>query len=279
MLLGRLPLSARRWLGARLGDAARLLRARRFVAQRNLALAFPQMSTAQRDDILRQHFRLLGGVLLDECALLSMGQEKLRQFVRLQGEERLADSAPLILLLPHFIGASIGGVRLSLPLGGRLFFHYKPQHSRFWDAFYGRLRKRWGAVGVKANSSAMRLCARHLRQGGRFLYLPDIDPKVRKSTVFVPFLGVPQVATTSALARLAALTGARVALCRVGQTAAGYEVCVEAPLDNFPTADLEENTGRINQLIGAQVTAAPAQYYWLHRRFKTRPAGEKSLYG
>lgn len=275
-LLGRLPFAARRRLGAILGDAARLLGIRRRIAARNLQLTFPELSAAERHAILRRHFQLLGAVLLDEFALLTMSENAVNHWLSLA--EDTENQRPIIFCVPHFVGAGIGGIRLSANWGGRLIFHYKPMHDPHWDAFYKRLRGKCGAIGVKATeTSAMRVCARHLQQNKVMFYLPDTDTGTRKSMVFAPFLGV-SAATTTTVSRLAAIAGAQVRMFMVTVTDNGYKLHLSPPLDNFPGPDLTADAGRLNALIGEQVRRDPAQYYWLHRRFKTRPAGEKNCY-
>ncbi|MGI9298327.1 MAG: lysophospholipid acyltransferase family protein [Gammaproteobacteria bacterium] len=278
-ILGRLPLRTRRRLGACLGDLARLiLRGRRRVAARNLSLALPEISAAERRAVLRRHFQLLGAVFLDECALLGMSASEVREWLHLDDEDASREG-PVIFCAPHFVAAGIGGLRLSAPLGGRVMFHYRPLHSRFWDCFYRRLRGKFGAAGISAASAgAMRLCARNLRRGGAVFYLPDTDGGRRKSAVFAPFLGVAAAATTTAPSRLASLGGARVRLFTSFLTDDGYEIQMSPPLEDFPGADAAADTRRLNALIGEQIRRDPAQYYWLHRRFKTRPEGESPRY-
>lgn len=277
-MLGRLPFSARRFAGARLGDAARLVGIRRRVAARNLELAFPNLSAAERKDILRRHFQFLGTVFLDECALLAMPEENMRRWIAVENEESLSEKKPVILCVPHFAAATVAGVRLSSFLGGRMVFHYKPMHSGFWDGFYTRLRQQYGATGAAATKKNVLLsCARHVRGGGVFYYLPDADPKRRKNAAFVPFLGV-EAATTTAVSRLASSCGAEVRVFTALQTKEGYRARLSPPLKDFPGEDAVADARRINDLIGEQVRREPAQYYWLHRRFKTRPEGEGNIY-
>lgn len=276
--LGRLPPPLRRVVGARLGDTARWAGIRRRVAARNLALGFPELSPAARGAILRRHFQLLGAVFLEECALLDMPPDTICRRIVLEDEESLHNTRPVILCAPHFAAAAAGGVRLTAQMGGRVMFYYKPMHSPFWDKFYGRLRQQYGAVGVAATQkNAMLQCARHLKNGGALFYLPDTDPRRRKNAVFAPFLGV-QAATTTAVSRLAAAGGAEVRMFNSFWTEEGCRLELSAPLADFPSADAAADTRRINDLISAQVRRDPAQYYWLHRRFKTRPEGEKDIY-
>lgn len=284
-LLGKLPLRIRRILGARLGDIARLLlRNRRRVAARNLFLAFPEFSAKKRRKVLRRHFRLLGAVFLDECALLGMSAAKVRDWIPLDAEKENLQNDDLqtgaIFCAPHFVAAGTGGLRLSAILENRLMFHYRPLHSRFWDGFYRRLRGRFGARGVSAAAgpSAMRDCARHLQRGDSVFYLPDTDAGKRKSAIFAPFLGVQSAATTTAVPRLAAAGKSQVRIFASFITDGGYALRISKPLPDFPGTDAAEDARRLNDLIGEEIRRDPAQYYWLHRRFKTRPDGEAARY-
>jgi len=111
-----------------------------------------------------------------------------------------------------------------------------------------------------------------------FYYLPDQD-QGRHNAVFVPFFGVP-AATLSALPRLAKLTNAQVVpvITRQLPWGRGYAVHFYPPWDNYPSDNVEADVARMNAFIEDRVREMPAQYLWLHRRFKTRPAGEPSLY-
>ena len=102
----------------------------------------------------------------------------------------------------------------------------------------------------------------------------DFGPK---ESIFSPFFGV-QAATIPALSRLARLTGARVVPCITRQVADGYDVEVMPPWENFPGASVEADTEFMNKFIENQVLQMPEQYFWLHKRFKTRPSGEQRFY-
>jgi KDO2-lipid IV(A) lauroyltransferase len=97
--------------------------------------------------------------------------------------------------------------------------------------------------------------------------------------VFVPFFGVP-AATVPGLSRIAKLAGAKVLPCvtRMLPAGAGYVVRIEPPWEDFPTADVEADTRRMNAYIEKVVGEIPEQYLWSHRRFKTRPPGEAPFY-
>jgi KDO2-lipid IV(A) lauroyltransferase len=100
-----------------------------------------------------------------------------------------------------------------------------------------------------------------------------------KDAIFVPFFGVP-AATITALPRLARLSRAVVVTCvtRMLSGGQGYVMELGTPWEDFPTEDVEADTKRMNAFIEDQVRRMPDQYYWVHRRFKTRPAGEPRIY-
>ena len=279
-LIGRLPLTQRRCLGRLLGDLIKTIGIRKKIVMRNLQLAFPNMSDEQRQIILRRHYQSLGMVFFDECAMLTMPLEKIRQWLPVD-EQQLCVSRATIVCAPHFVAASIGGVRFRTVNQDRsCLFYYKPMHSHFWDNFYTVLRSQYGSESVSTSQpQSLNVCARQLKHKDSVLvFLPDIDNKMRKSTIFAPFLGMPNTATTTAVSRLAAATNAQVRLLITAITPDGYQVTLSPPLDNFPSDDNVADTCRINALIGKHAQELPEQYYWLHRRFKTRPPEEKDRY-
>ena len=107
-------------------------------------------------------------------------------------------------------------------------------------------------------------------------YLPDMDHGARNS-VFVPFFGV-QAATLPMVSKLAKLTGAKVIWGIAETTPEGYVMHLSKPLENFPTSDATADTLRLNQELEQFILKHPDQYLWTHRRFKTRPEGEPSVY-
>jgi KDO2-lipid IV(A) lauroyltransferase len=100
-----------------------------------------------------------------------------------------------------------------------------------------------------------------------------------RDSVFAPFFGVP-AATITGLSRIARLTGAIVVPCVTREIDSGrrYAVRLYPPWESFPSADETADARRMNAFIEARAREMPAQYYWLHKRFKTRPPGEASPY-
>src|SRR5690606_6496647 len=108
--------------------------------------------------------------------------------------------------------------------------------------------------------------------------LPDMNFRTR-DFVFAPFFGVP-AATITGLPRLARLAGAAVVPCptRMLPGGQGYVVEIGEPWQDYPSGDVEADVCRMNAWIESVVRTMPEQYYWVHRRFKKRPQGEKKLY-
>ena len=135
---------------------------------------------------------------------------------------------------------------------------------------FPRLRCRFGDVGFSiTENNTLRHCVRHLKTGGILYYSPDINAKqLNKNMAFAPFLGVPQAATYTTIGRLAKITGARVLPCLVSMTDNGYQMSINPPLDNLVGAEKQIVAEIINNVVGEHARQVPAQYLWLHRRFK-----------
>lgn len=271
-LIGKLPLPIRRSLGKLIGDLARLGGVRKSVVIRNLELAFPEFTDTKRKQILRQHYQTIGAVFLDECALLSMTKEQVKQWVKFPDDELLSNSSSMIVCAPHLAASCIGGLRIATILGNRAIFNYTPLHNKFWDHFYGKVRMLFDTTGIKTTDpNAVRACAKRLKLGGLVFYLPDVDIKNRKSMIFAPFLGVKHTVTYTTIPRLATMSGATVSLYITFMTQDGYQAKL-TKLPNFPSNDPVADASTLSKLIAEQVQLQPSQYYWLHRRFKTAPA-------
>jgi KDO2-lipid IV(A) lauroyltransferase len=247
----------------------------RRVGRINLKLCFPERSERERERILRAHFRALGRALLEQGIAWWSPKERLHHTVRVEGLANWRSlKCPVILLAPHFVGLDIGGIRLAseFPLNSM----YRRAKNETADAALRRGRTRFGMTALFSRQDGVRPVIKSLLRGEPFYYLPDQDFGKRES-VFVPFFGVP-AATVPALGRMARLARAKVVPCVTRQLAGGYVVELHPAWDEFPSADLEADTRRMNLFIEERVREMPEQYFWLHKRFKTRPPGEKSFY-
>jgi len=153
---------------------------------------------------------------------------------------------------------------------------YSTQKNEVINRLLYRGRTRFSPTVMLSRQDGMRKIVKALKDGLPFYYLPDQDFGPKES-IFVPFFGV-QAATIPALSRLVRLTGACVVPVIVRQVPTGYEIEVMPPWENFPGASVEDDTAYMNRFIESQVLRMPEQYFWLHKRFKTRPPGEQRFY-
>ena len=276
-LLHWLPLPALRGVGWSLGHLLYVFgRERRQVALMNLRLCFPEKAEAERKVLAKRHFIAFAQAVLDRTLGWWAPQQRLERLVRISGADHLHDpeGKPLILLSPHFVGLDAGASRISMLVAGCTV--YSNQKNPVFNKLLLAGRQRFKAVLLLSRQDGMRKIVKAMKDGYPFYYLPDLDfgPK---NSIFVPFFGV-QAATIPGVSRLARLTGAKVVPCITRQVTDGYEVEILPAWDNFPGASVEQDTARVNQFIEGQVLRMPEQYFWLHKRFKTRPPGEKRFY-
>jgi len=280
---GRMRPAARQRAGAVVGWLARRLAGRRVrIVRRNLELCFPEQPQAVRERWLRDHFRALGQSIVDRGVLWYGTPQAIREMAALDGYEHLRDAQAagraIILLAPHFVALDVAATRLTMetPSGATM---YTPQRDPAIDAIVREGRKRFNEVHLVSRKEGPREMVRHLRAGRPLYYLPDMDFG-RAGSVFAPFFGVP-AATLLATAQLARKWNALVLpVIDFWDPATGrYNVTVLPPLADFPGEDTPEAaTARLNREIETWVRQCPSQYYWVHRRFKTRPEGEPKLY-
>lgn len=280
-LLHCLPLSVLAYLGCGLGRLLYALgKRRRKIVETNLRLCFPTFSAADLRRTTRQHFELLGRSLLERSLFWWSSPQRLRRLVRLQGEEkisqRLAAGQPVILLAPHFLGLDAGGVAIAMHFN--VVSIYSKQKDPIFDHLLYAGRKRFGDQLLLSRQEGARPTVKAMKSGRPLYYLPDMDFGERDS-LFVPFFGVP-AATITGLSRLAHAARAAVIPCvtRMLPGGQGYQVEVGDAWDSFPTDDTAADTRRMNAFIEETIRSMPAQYYWVHRRFKTRPPGSHGLY-
>ena len=276
-LIHRLPVPLLRGGGAALGVALYLLALpRRRVAYANIRACFPELGAAAQTRLVRATFIRFTQSVLDRSVLWHGSQARLRDFVRIEGEEHLQAclGKPLIILAPHFAGMEAGGTRLSMDRHMMTLFANQ-KNPLFNRALYAG-RSRFNNAVVISRQDGVRKAVRELAKGTPFYYLPDMDLGPRDA-IFVPFFGVP-AATVTAVSRLARLTGAAILPCVTRMSENGYTTTLLPAWENFPGADVEADTRRMNAFIETQVRAMPAQYHWLHKRFKTRPPGAASFY-
>jgi len=278
-LLGRLPLPLLRALGAVLGNLLFVLVVpRRKVALRNLALCFPEVPAPQRRAWARESFIVFCQAFLDRGWLWSAPEAVVRRRVRLTGAlEELAGDTPTIIFAPHFYGMDAGGLALPLHTQREFTSIFANNPDAALDAWFMAGRQRFGKVRMLNRADGVKPIIACLRKGGLLYLLPDMDYG-RNDSLFVPFFAVPDAATIPSLSRFARLGRAKVVALYTRLTPQGYEAMLSPAWEHFPTGDAVFDTARMNRTLEAAIRTMPAQYYWVHRRFKTRPQGQESLY-
>jgi KDO2-lipid IV(A) lauroyltransferase len=279
-----LPLPLIWVVGAVLGELLyRGMPRRRHIAATNIRACFPQLGAAAQRRLVRAHFRAFTQAALATPIAWWGSEVRMKRLVRTPGKEHferaLAEKKPVILLVAHFVAIEIAGMVLAPDYV--MIDLYKRPKNLFFDWLIRtrrtRFRHRHGGWLIERREG-IKPVIRAMRQGGSFFYLSDQD-QGRDGAVFVPFFGVP-AATLTALTRLTQLTGAVVLPCFARQLpwGRGYELIFRPPLANFPGDDVVADTARMNRVIEEAVREMPEQYFWSHRRFKTRPEGEEPFY-
>jgi KDO2-lipid IV(A) lauroyltransferase len=278
-LLHFLPLAILAPIGQGLGMLAYvLIGKRRRIARTNLRLCFPQQSPAERERLLRRHFRAFGRALLESSIAWWSSPERLRRVVRLEGTEHVdaVKGQAAIAFVPHFVGIELEGMRMSLDYKGAAV--YVKQKDAYVDAFLKRKRERFPGSRMILRQEGVKAIVSAFRNGQALQVSPDMDLGARDS-IFVPFFGV-QAATVPALPRIARLAGARIVPLVIRQLpwGRGYVARFYPAWENFPTGNVPEDTRRMNAFLEERIREMPEQYLWTHRRFKTRPPGEPPVY-
>jgi Kdo2-lipid IVA lauroyltransferase/acyltransferase len=277
-----LPLRAQAAIGSAFGALLhRWAGRRRRVALRNLAWCFPELDEAARERLAREHFRWLGRSLLERGLLWYASPQRLRRLIRVEGDVALAERSDraVMWLVPHFVALDVAGVAALLFQTQPAASIYQEQSDPVMDAAMRRGRLRFGRAEIFARSESAKPLLRAIRQRHAFFNLPDMDFGLRDAA-FVPFFGHP-AATLLAPSRMARALDMVVqpVVAELLPGGAGYRVRFLEPWTDFPTDDPLADTARMNRWIEDEIRRNPAQYLWVHKRFKTRPAGEPSPYG
>lgn len=277
-----LPLGLQAALGQGLGALlVRLAGSRRRIALRNVELCLPELNAAARRQLVRQHFGWLARSLLERGLLWYAPAERLKTLIHVEGDVGLAERSdkPVMWLVPHFLGLDVAGIACLLFQRQHAVSMYQAQSNPVFDAAMRAGRLRFGNAAIFARSERALPLVRAIRRRSAFFNLPDMDFGL-KDGAMVPFFGVP-AATLLAPARMARSLGMVVqpVVAEILPGGAGYRVRYLPPIDGFPGDDDTAAALAMNRWIETEIRRNPAQYLWVHKRFKTRPEGEPSLYG
>jgi KDO2-lipid IV(A) lauroyltransferase len=277
-LLAPWPLAWVRGLGWVLGHVLyALAHSRRHIVQVNLSLCFPDLSGSERQRMTRRHMVGVMQSLLDRSWLWHGSPAQLRRRLQLVGDVTpLQGDSAVVMLAPHFVGLDAGGTALTMLGGVQMASIYVPQSSPSLDDWVRDGRNRSGAVALYYRHGGVKPIVSGLRKGDKLYLLPDMDFGPQES-LFVPFFGV-QAATVPSLSRFSRLGRAQVVTVATRMTPSGYSVEIGPVWTHFPSEDVQADTERMNRELQALIATMPEQYYWVHKRFKTRPEGEPGVY-
>ncbi len=260
--------------------AARLPGDRNRVVKTNLQLCFPDLNENEINDLSKKHWRLLGRSLVEKSIIWLGSENQLSRMIEVRSAVDLTSRKPRILVNMHFTGIE-GSIILSA-LAKRMNW---PRTSGFFqrmkNPFFNQKiiawRNRFGGNSIDRQGNAKTII-REIRNGDFIIIAPDIDLGLKDSEL-VPFFGI-QTNTITTISRLAAITGADVCMMvtSLKKDESGYLCEISKPLENFPGVDPKTDTARLNQYFEKEIRLRPAEYYWVHKRFKNRPHDEANPY-
>lgn len=277
-LIAPLPLSWIRGLGTVMGWVLYVLAVpRRRVIMTNLALCFPQEPLAVRRRWARECVVHFAQAWFDRAWLWNGKLEVLRPRLRIIGAvEELQGDAPTVIFAPHFFGLDAAGTAINDQIRRPMVSIYTPQRNEAVDQWLHDGRRRFGNLQLFYRDQGVKGIVAALREGALLYLLSDMNFGPEES-IFVPFYDV-QAATVPSLPRFARLGRAKVVPVTARMTPQGYDIEVHPAWKNYPSADVEADTAYMNRWLEGVINTMPSQYYWVHKRFKTRPPGEPSVY-
>lgn len=278
-LMHWLPLPVLGRIGELFGSTLfRLMRSRRHITLTNLRLCLPALSEEERLIIAKRHFQVYARSVLERGILWWASERRIKKLIHVEPSVPLAtiQTGPVILLCPHFVSLDVAGIAVVLETN--LCSIYTQQRNKVFDQALRKGRTRFGTVRLFSRSEGIKPIIRAMREHLPFFMLPDMDFGA-KDAEFIPFFGI-SAATLTAVPRIAASTGAKVipVIATMMPNYQGWKVTFHPPWENYPGNDMTAATRFMNQFIETEILKAPAEYFWSHRRFKTRPEGEASLY-
>ena len=258
----------------------RLAHRRRRVALRNVELCLPELTGAQREQLVREHFQWLARSLIERALLWYASPERLKSLIQIEGDVHLAETSqrPVMWLVPHFLAVDVAGAATQLFQTRMVCNVYTAQSNAVLDQALKRGRGRFGRAEMFTRQQSALPMVRAIKRGSAFFNPSDMDFGLRDAA-FVPFFG-QQAATLLAPSRLARSLN-MVVQPVVAETlpgGQGWRVRFLPAWTDWPSDDPLADAARMNRWIEEEIRRCPAQYLWVHKRFKTRPVGEASLY-
>ncbi|OZS44205.1 LpxL/LpxP family Kdo(2)-lipid IV(A) lauroyl/palmitoleoyl acyltransferase [Photobacterium sanguinicancri] len=279
-LISWLPYFIQFRMGQGIGRLAiRLMKKRRVTMKKNLELCFPDMEESERYAIIKKNIDNTGLGLFETGMAWFWPDIRVERHVTYEGLEILEElekqGKGVLVVAVHSMNLELGARAMGIKMSGCGV--YRPNDNPCFEFFQyqGRSRSNRTLIDRKDVKDMLR----RLRGTGRVWYAPDHDYGLRRSA-FAPFFAVEKACTTTGTSLLVdASDCAVVPFAMIRDTDSGqYIAKIMEPLTEFPHGDPEAAAVYMNKAVERIILEAPEQYMWLHRRFKTRPEGEASLY-
>lgn len=280
-LLSWLPYFIQFRLGQGIGRLAMMVMpSRRETIKKNIKLCFPSLSIDEQQSLILQNIDNTGLALFETAMAWFWPDIRVERHVEIEGleyiEQLQQQGNGILLIAVHSMNLELGARAFGLKNPG--VGVYRPNNNPCFDYFQfkGRVRSNKYMLDRK-NIKGM---LRGLKNGEILWYAPDQDYGQGRNSTFAPLFAVKDACTTTGTSLLVNASGAvPVAFSMIRNSNSGkYTLKIYPPLNDFPHNEPHTAAVYINKVVEHSIMAAPSQYMWLHRRFKTRPKGERSLY-
>lgn len=278
-ILALLPFPVKLMAGRAFGKAGyRLLKRRRQITETNIKLCFPDLTRQEQEKLVKDVFVANGIGFFEIAWAWWVNPESLRHRFVIEGVDILhqanSKGQGVLLIGGHYTHLDLAGLMVNLVADMDVI--YRKNNDPVFEHVITRGRQR--VFKNVLEKSDMRGIVRKLREGRVVWYSPDQDHGIKHS-VFAPFFGI-QTATVTATAKLMRMGKAQPVFVshRRDNDTNQYTISFNRPDEPFPTGEDVADATIINQMIERAIRKQPDQYMWVHRRFKTRPEGETSVY-
>ena len=251
---------------------------RRRITTINIGLCFPELSDQEKKKLIKQSIIDNGLGFAELCISWFNYQSIKPEMIEIQGGQNLIDAVEegrgVILVGAHYTTLDLGGVLVGQVHKAGVM--YRSNKNPLFDLVLRSSRKKFCDTVIERGD--MRAVIRFIKDAGVLWYAPDQDYGP-KQAVFAPFFDI-EAATITVIPRLVKVNNSPVIILSHHRKPnnKGYILCFSKPLENFPSGDDRSDASKINQMLETEIRKYPAQYMWLHRRFKTRPEGEARIY-